>query len=79
MPLKRREMQCSALMPILGRHGRAILNQEACYFEVPKARCQAQRSLLPVVPAVNLCTEIDQQLCGVEVPNMGRKVQRIEW
>jgi hypothetical protein len=76
MPLIRRHVEWSATFLIPGRHGRATFNQETHYFELPKPRCQAQGSLLLVVPAVNICTVIDQQLCGVEVPNVGREMQR---
>ena len=66
-------------MPLILRHVEwsvALLDQVACYFEVPKPRCQAQGSLLLVVPAVNICTVIDQQLCGVEEPFMECKMKR---
>jgi hypothetical protein len=68
-------MECPAFL-IRGRHGCALLDQEACYFEVPKIRCQGQGSLLLVVPAVNICATIDQQLRDVEVPFRGREMQR---
>src|SRR6266849_3670911 len=76
MPLKRRHVKWSAIFPIPGRHGRATLHQEAHYFEVTKTRCQEQGCLLFVAPAVNICTVIDQQLCGVQVSFTGRAMQR---
>jgi hypothetical protein len=61
-------MEWSVAFLIRGRHGCATLDQEACYIEVPKRRCQGQGSLLLVIPAVNICATIDQQLRDVEVP-----------
>src|SRR3979490_3166363 len=76
MSSKRRAMKWSTVFLIQSRHGCALLDQEACYFEVPKIRCQGQGSLLSVVPAVNICTTIDQQLRDVEVAFGGRNMQR---
>ena len=67
-------MECRPPYP--GQTQLALLDQEAYYFEVHKPRCQAQGSLLLVVPAVNICTVIDQQLCGIEEPFMEREMQR---
>src|SRR6266852_5318146 len=76
MSLQRRHVEWSATILIPGRHGRATLNQEAHHFEMPKTRCHAQGCLLLVGPVVNICTVIDQQLCGLEVSFIGRAMQR---
>jgi hypothetical protein len=76
MPLIRRQVEWSVVFLIWGRHGCALLDQEARYFEVPIPRCQGQGGLLLVSPAVNICATIDEQLRNVEVPFMGREMQR---
>src|ERR1700733_7596578 len=72
----RRRVEWSVAFLIRGRHSCALLDYEACCFEVPKIRCQEQGSLLLVIPVVNICATIDQQLYDVEVPNGGRGMQR---
>src|SRR3979490_2439372 len=76
MSSKRRAMKWSTVFLIQSRHGCALLDQEACYLELPKKRCQGQGSLLLVIPAVNICAPFDKHLCGVELPNMRREMQR---
>src|SRR6266576_2478584 len=76
MPLERRHVEWCVAFLIRGRHSRATLDQEAHYFEVPKKRCHGQGCLLIVIPAVNICAMIDQQLGDVEVAIMGREMQR---
>src|SRR6266852_4814073 len=76
MPLIGHHVEWSVAILIRGRHSCALLDQEACYIEVPKPRCHGQGSLLFVTPTVNICATIDQQLRDVEVPIIGRKMQR---
>jgi len=71
----RRRVEWSAAILIRGRQDHALLVQEACYIEVPKLRCRDQGSLLTVIPAVSVCATINQWLCDVGVPFMGRKVR----
>src|ERR1700755_2696960 len=76
MPLIRHQVAWSVAVLIRGRHGCALLDQEACYIDVPIPRSHSQGSLPFDIPAVNICATIDQQLRDVEVPSIGREMQR---
>src|SRR6266403_3423902 len=71
----RRLVEWSPVFLILGRHGRATLDQKAYYLWEPICRCAVQGCPLLIVSVVNICAMTDQKFRDVEVPALRRTMQ----